>query len=86
MQKFSLVAQFAGSLSLATPLINKAIQSAVKEGRNWKHGLGTFQLSYRNTPHCTTGETPFFLLFSRVVRDKLPTVIPMRNEEPNQLS
>ena len=31
-------------------------------------------MSYRNTPHCTIGETPSFLLFSRVVRDKLPTV------------
>ena len=31
-------------------------------------------MSYRNTLHCTTGETPSFLLFSRTVRDKLPTV------------
>ena len=31
-------------------------------------------LSYRNTPPCTTGKTPSFLLFYRVVRDKLPTV------------
>ena len=31
-------------------------------------------MSYRNTPHCTTGEMPSFLLFSRAVRDKLPTV------------
>ena len=31
-------------------------------------------MSYRNTPHCTAGETPSFLLFSRAVRDKLPTV------------
>ena len=31
-------------------------------------------MSYRNTHHCTTGETPSFLPFSRTVRDKLPTV------------
>ena len=32
-----------------------------------------FLLSYRNTPHCTASETPTFLLFSRTIRDKLPT-------------
>ena len=31
-------------------------------------------MSHRNIPHCTTGEIPSFLLFSRTVRDKLPTV------------
>ena len=46
----------------------------MNKGCNWKDELDTFLLSYRNTPHCTTGETPSFLLFSRTVRDKLPTV------------
>ena len=54
-------------------VIKKAIQTAINEGRNWKHELDTFLLTYRNTLHCTTGETPSFLLFSRTVRDKLPT-------------
>ena len=31
-------------------------------------------MSNRNTPNCATGETPSFLLFSRTIRDKLPTV------------
>ena len=31
-------------------------------------------MSYRNTPHCATGKMPSFILFSRVFRDKLPTV------------
>ena len=55
-------------------VIKKAIQTAINEGRNWKHELDTFLLTYRNTLHCTTGETPSFLLFSRTVRDKLQTV------------
>ena len=50
------------------------MQAAITKGRNWQHELDTFLLSYRNTPHCTTGETPSFLLFSRTVKDKLPTV------------
>ena len=55
-------------------VIKKAIQTAINEDRNWKHELNTFLLTYRNTLHCTTDETPSFLLFSRTVRDKLPTV------------
>ena len=63
-----------GQIERINRVIKKAIQSAVNEGRNWKHEFDTFLLSYRNTPHCRTGETPSFLLFSRAVRDKLPTV------------
>ena len=36
--------------------------------------IGYIPVGYRNTPHCTTGETLSFYLFSRVVWDKLPTV------------
>ena len=36
--------------------------------------MDTFLLSYRNSPHCTASETPSLLLFSRVVRDEIPTV------------
>ena len=44
-------------------VIKKAIQYAVNKGRNWKHELDTFLLSYRNTSHCSAGETPSFLFF-----------------------
>ena len=66
--------QANGQVERINRVIKKAIQAAINEGRNWKHELDTFLLSYRNTLHCTTGETPSFLLFSRTVRDKLPTV------------
>ena len=69
-----LWSQANGQVERLKRVFKKAIQSAVNEGRNWKHELGTFLLSYRNTLDCTTGETPSLLLFSRVVRDKLPTV------------
>ena len=60
---------------MGTARVKKTIQSAVHEGRNSKHELDTFLLSYRNTPHCTARETPSFLQFSRVVRYKLPTLL-----------
>ena len=66
--------QANGQVERINRVIKKAIQAAINESRNWKHELDTFLLSYRNTPHCTTGETPSFLLFSMTVRDKLPTV------------
>ena len=66
--------QANGQVERINRVIKKAIQSAINEGRNWQHELDIFLLSYRNTPHCTTGEPPSFLLFSRTVRDKLPTV------------
>ena len=63
-----------GQVEQINRVIKKAIQSAINEGRNWKRELDTFLISYRNTPHWTTGETPSFLLFSKFVRDKLPIV------------
>ena len=55
-------------------IIKKAIQSAVNKGCNGKHELNKFLLGYRKTPQHTIGKAPSFLLFSRVDRDKLPTV------------
>ena len=69
-----LWSQANGQVERINRVIKKAIQAAINEGGNWKHELDRFLLSYRNTPHCTTGETSSFLLFSRTVRDKLPTV------------
>ena len=60
-----------GQVEQINGIIKKAIQSNINEGCNWKHKLDTFLLSYRNTPHCTTGEMRSFLFFSRFVRDKL---------------
>ena len=62
--------QANGKVERINRVIRKAIQSAVSEGCNWKHELDLFLLSYRNFPHCTTGETPSFLFFSRVDRDR----------------
>ena len=66
--------QANGQVERINHVIKKVIQTVINEDRNWKHELDTFLLSYRNTSHCMTGETSFFLLFSRTIRDKLPTV------------
>ena len=66
--------QANGQVERINRVIKKAIQAAINEGCNWQHELDKFLLTYRNTLHCTTGETPSFLIFSRTASDKLPAV------------
>ena len=55
--------QANGQVERINRFIKKAIQAAINEGCNWQHEFDTFLLIYRNTLHCTTGETPSFLFF-----------------------
>ena len=50
----------------------KAISITHAEGQDWRKELRTFLLSYRSTPHPTTGVSPAELLFKRKIRTKLP--------------
>lgn len=42
-----------------------------KKGKNWDELLGPLLLAYRTSPHSSTGETPFFLMYGRDCR--IPT-------------
>ena len=42
-----------------------------KNGKNWDKLLGSVLLAYRTSPHSSSGETPFFLMYGRDCR--LPT-------------
>ena len=63
--------KFSELIALLRTLYDLLLTKAVIGNMNW---IRLFLLSYRNTPHRTTGKMPSFLLFSSVVRDKLPTV------------
>ena len=52
--------------------VSKFVKTLNVEGRNWENELFLFLLSYRNTPHTTTGISPAKLLMNRVLRDKIP--------------
>ena len=59
--------------------VQRATRIAHAEGKNWKNTMYQFLLTYRTTPHTTTGVAPAQLLFKRTVRNKLPdsyAVIP----------
>ena len=50
----------------------KMLKIAKVEGKQWKLELVNFLMAYRSTPQVTTGQTPYFLMFGREMRTKLP--------------
>lgn len=61
--------------------LGKAIKAAQLEGLDWKEEIYSFLLSYRTTPHSTTGVVPTQLLFNREVRNNIPLLA--KEEEIN---
>lgn len=53
-------------------LMMKAVRAAHVEKKNWKQELYRFLRQYRNTPHPSTGFSPFTLMFGRDTRTKFP--------------
>ncbi|XP_039150808.1 uncharacterized protein K02A2.6-like isoform X3 [Drosophila simulans] len=52
----------------------KRLKIAYANGKNYKEEIQKFILMYNVTPHGTTGSAPTKLMFSRVIRDKIPGV------------
>lgn len=57
------------------PLV-KLIQTAHLEAKDLEMELDAYLASYRQTPHLTTGCTPYGMMFGRVAKGLLPTVMP----------
>jgi len=56
--------------------IAKLVHASLAEGKDPKIEIQRFLMNYRNTPHSSTGYTPSRLLMGRVIKTKLPTLIP----------
>ena len=54
--------------------LGKAVKTMHVDGRDWREGIFSFLLAYRNTPHSTTSKSPAKLLMRRSLRDKIPSV------------
>ncbi|XP_055842902.1 uncharacterized protein K02A2.6-like [Episyrphus balteatus] len=54
--------------------ILKRLQIANGNGTDYKKEIQKFILMYNVTPHGTTGKAPSELLYSRLIRDKIPSV------------
>lgn len=49
--------------------------SQAENPAKWKWDLRSFLLMYNSTPHSTTGEAPSALMFGRILRDKIPSIL-----------
>ena len=67
-----------GAAERAVQLVKSALKKAISEenGNNLSQKLGSFLLTYRVTPHSTTGRTPSELFLGRVVRTRLSLIKP----------
>ena len=50
----------------------KALRIAQVEGKSWETEMNKFLMAYRSTPQTSTGASPYFLMFGREMRTKLP--------------
>ena len=54
--------------------LEKAVRTAVIQGKNWRQELFTFLRQYRATPHRTTAKSPSELLNGRRLKSTLPRI------------
>ena len=54
--------------------LEKAVRTAVIQGKNWRQELFTFARQDKATPHSTTGKSPSALLNGRRLKSTLPRV------------
>ena len=76
--------QANGEVERQNRTLLKVIQVAQIEGKDWRQELHKFLTAHRSTPQMTTGVAPFFLMFGREMRSKLPELrreAPITNEE-----
>ena len=71
--------QANGEVERQNRTLLKVIRIAQIDQKDWRQELQTFLIAYRSTPQMTTGATPFYLLFGREMRTKLPD---LRRETP----
>lgn len=65
-----------GAAENSVRTIKKVIKKAVRQQQNVNLAINRFLLSYRNIPHCTTGESPSSLMLGRQARTKLDALRP----------
>ena len=73
-QSNSLAEKFMSSLV-------KLTHASISEHKNPKTEITKFLMTYRNTPHSSTGKTPASLMMDRKIRTKLPALISTPKSE-----
>ena len=69
-----------GEVERRNHTIERAVQCAHEEGKNWKDELQNFSLDYHTMAHSVTGVAPADLMFKHAARNDIPamTVIAPR--------
>jgi transposase InsO family protein len=69
-----------GQAERVVQILKVALRQAAVTKQNVDILLARYLMMYRNTPHCTTGESPAMLLMGRRLRTKLDLVFPSINK------
>lgn len=69
-----------GAAENAVRTCKRVIKKAIVQGLDINTALYRYFLVYRNTPHCTTGESPAQMLQGRSLRTRLDALRPARAE------
>ena len=72
----------AGAVERLNRVVKSALQTASKERRDWTQAMRQFLMTYRSTPHATTGRSPSELLHGRQLRTMLHAATPPSGKEP----
>ncbi|KAL5250031.1 hypothetical protein ACHWQZ_G015941 [Mnemiopsis leidyi] len=62
-----------------------AMKKMIATNRNVDKNLANFLLTYRNTPHSTTGESPAIRMYNRTLRSKLHQLTPTDRQKKDEL-
>ena len=67
-----------GAAERLVQTFKQAMKAAANNGLTLQHQLSSFLMSFRSTPHATTGESPSKLFLGREIRTRLDLLRPDR--------
>ena len=70
-----------GQAERCVRILKDALKQAKRTGQNPDRLLLSYLLTYRNTPHSTTGKSPAMLLYGRRLRTRLDLMLPSVNNQ-----
>ncbi|CAM1332867.1 Uncharacterised protein r2_g4210 [Pycnogonum litorale] len=71
--------QANGEVERQNRTLMKFLRVAHAERKNWIDELPTFLMAYRSTPQASTGASPYYLMFGREMKTKLPDIRPVKS-------